>query len=93
MHLIFRILDLDVPRQKRAEINLQGLVRTHGLDADIYLVHDFLELGRLGVADKLPALELNGIIISSRRELTEDLLEDICCQLGSQMKDSKQGST
>ena len=64
MHLIFRILDLDVPRQKKAEINLQGLARVHGINADIYLVHDFLELGRLGVVDKLPALELNGVNVS-----------------------------
>ncbi len=93
MHLIFRILDLDVPRQKKAEIILQGFARLYELNPDIYLVHDFLELGRLGVADKLPALELNGVIISSKRELTENLLEDICRQLSSLSKIPKQGST
>jgi hypothetical protein len=80
MHLIFRILDLDVPRQKKTELNLQGLVRAHEIDADIYLVHDFLEFGRLGVANKLPALEMNGVIVSTGRILTEAMLENICRQ-------------
>jgi hypothetical protein len=81
MHLIFRILDLDVPRQKKTELNLQRLVKAHGLDAVIYLVHDFLELGRIGVADKLPALEINGVIVSADRTLTVSMLENICRRL------------
>ena len=93
MHLIFRILDLDVPRQKKTELNLQGLVRAHGIDADIYLVHDFLELGRLGVADKLPALEMNGVIVSTERTLTEAMLENICRQWISLSKIPKQDFT
>jgi len=83
MHLIFRILDLDVPRQKKAELNLQGLVRSYGINANIYLVHDFLEFGRLGVADKLPALELNGVIMSTGRTLTKAMFENICRRLAS----------
>ena len=81
MHLIFRILDLDVPRQKKTELNWQRLVKAHGLDAVIYLVHDFLELGRIGVADKLPALEINGVIVSADRTLTVSMLENICRRL------------
>jgi hypothetical protein len=83
MHLIFRILDLDVPRPKKAELNLQRLVKAHGIDADIYLVHDFLEFGRLGVADKMPTLEVNGVIVSVGRNLTEAMLENICRRLAS----------
>ena len=81
MDLIIRILDLDVQEQKKSERILLKLVKAYGLDATIYLVHDFLEFGRLGVADKLPALELNGAIISTGRNLNEPFLEEICRRL------------
>ena len=83
MHLSFRVLDLDVLRLKAAELTLRRYVRAHGINADICLVHDFLELGRLGVADKLPALELNGVIVSAGRTLTEAMFECICRSLAS----------
>lgn len=75
MPLSFRILDLDVPRQKAAEATLRRFIRTHGIIADICLVHDLLELGRLGVADRLPALEVNGVIMSVGNHLTADLIK------------------
>ena len=86
MDLLFRILDLDVERQKRSERILRKLVKAYGLEATVYLVHDFLEFGRLGVADKLPALELNGSIISTGRNLSEPFLEEICRRLISSGK-------
>jgi hypothetical protein len=83
MELLFRILDLNVQRQKRSERILLKLVKAYGLEATIYLVHDFLEFGRLGVADKLPGLELNGTIISTGRNLSKPFLEEICRRLSS----------
>ena len=81
MRLIFRILDLDVSRLKESERLLRRLVRARGMSVDIYLINDFLELGRVGVADRLPALEVNGVIMNAGRDLTETMLDQLLSRL------------
>ena len=75
MRFTFRILDSDIPRLQTADHVLNRLVRNYGLDARVIQVHEFLEFGRLGVEDRLPALEVNGIIICTRSVLTEAFLD------------------
>ncbi len=74
MRLIFRILDSDIHRLKTTEATLLKLIRRYGFDADVYQVTEMLEHGRLGVADALPALEINDIIVSKGTPFTTDNL-------------------
>mgnify|MGYP003967001985 FL=1 len=74
MQLIFRILDSDINRLKSTEATLLKLIRKYGFDADVYQVTEMLEHGRLGVADALPALEINDIVVSKGTPFTADTL-------------------
>lgn len=74
LRLIFRIMDSDINRIKSTEAELLKLIRTYGFDADVYQVTEMLEHGRLRVADALPALEINDIIVSKGTPLTSEHL-------------------
>ena len=74
MRLIFRIMDSDIERLKDTEKEVLGLVRKHGFNADVYQVTEMLEHGRQGVADALPALEINNIIVSKGKPLKAEKL-------------------
>ena len=77
MRLKFRILDSDINRLKSTEAILFRLIRRYGFDGDVYQVTEMLEHGRLGVADVLPALEINDIIVSKGTPLTKDTLSSL----------------
>ena len=77
MRLIFRILDSDINRIKSTETALLKLIRRYGFDAEVYQVTEMLEHGRLGVADALPALEINNIVVSKGKAFTEESLRSI----------------
>jgi hypothetical protein len=77
MHLVFRILDSDVHRLKEAESSTLHLIREYGLDGEVFQVAEMLEHGRLSVAEALPALEINGVIVSRKVVLTEGVLREI----------------
>ena len=81
MHLIFRILGLDMPELSRAEEAVRRLARHYGFDAEVSKVNEVLELGRMGVLDALPALEINGIIVSKGAPLTEEMVSSILKRL------------
>ena len=75
--MVFRILDYDIHNLKKSDQILNRLVRNYNLNAKVIQVSEVLEFGRLGIADKLPALELNGVIMCTKCDLTEKFLEDI----------------
>jgi len=75
--LKFRILDSDIKRLKSTEAVLLKLIRRYDFDGDVCQVAEMLEHGRLGVADALPALEINNIVASKGKALTEESLRSI----------------
>jgi hypothetical protein len=77
MRLIFRIMDSDINRAKLTTLEVLRLIRRYRFDAEAYQVTEMLEHGRQGVADALPALEINNIIVSKGAPLTPDKLEPI----------------
>lgn len=77
MRLTFRILDSDINRLKSTEAILLKLIRKYGFDADVYQVTEMLEHGRKGVADALPALEINDIVVSKGTPFTVDKLDSL----------------
>lgn len=77
MQLTFRILDTDIVRMKTIEKELIKLISRYGFDAKVCQVTEMLEHGRIGVADALPALEINDIIVSKGRDLTPDQLDSL----------------
>lgn len=74
MKFVFRILDVDTNRLKDAEATIRRMVRKYGFSADIFQVQEVLEHGRLGIAGELPALEINGVIVSKNNLLNEEIL-------------------
>ena len=77
MELVFRILDRDHLRAARAETDLLGAMKAHGLEGRVYSVYETLEFSRLGVTE-LPALELGGVVLIQGRELEPDRLDNLC---------------
>ncbi len=81
MRLVFRVFDSDVNRLKTTEIEILGLIRKYKFDATVFQVTEMLEHGRRGVADALPALEINDIIVSKGTLLTPEKLKSIFLRL------------
>ena len=77
MRLVFRIFDSDISRLKTTEIKILSLIRKYKFDATVFQVTEMLEHGRYGVADALPALEINNIIVSKGTPLTPRKLDSI----------------
>ncbi|MBI4763653.1 MAG: hypothetical protein HY787_03495 [Deltaproteobacteria bacterium] len=80
MKIVFRIMDTDASRAQRAETLLYATMRTNGIEGRVGQVFEHLEFSRMGLKD-LPALELNGFVLSQGRPLSEELLADICWRL------------
>lgn len=81
MRFKFRLHGLDMPVLNRAETILRRLSREFGFEAEIWKVNEILEHGRLGIQSTLPALEVNGIIVTRKTPLDEDNLRPICERL------------
>ena len=80
MRLRFRVLDANQTRAQKIQAGLCSSLRAHGIEADVCQVFEHLELSRAGLV-KTPALEMNGVVIEQGRDLTPDLLDDICRRL------------
>lgn len=81
MRHVFRIHGLDMDALSRAETVLRRLVRGYALEAEISIVNEYLEHGRLGISHILPALEINGILVSTGKAITENALREMCMEL------------
>lgn len=74
--LHIRVLDTDMARLIGAQKIVQAAARQIGLKAMIYPVADPLEICRFGLVNTMPALEINGRIMSRGRPVTmENTLE------------------
>ena len=74
--LHIRVLDTNMARLIGAQKIVQGAARQVGLKATIYPVADPLEICRFGLVNTMPALEINGRIMSRGRPVTmENTLE------------------
>jgi hypothetical protein len=81
MRFKFRLHDRDMPALTQAETILRRLSREFGFDVEIWKVNEGLEHGRMGVSGMLPALEINGIIVTRKTPLDEENLRQICKKL------------
>ena len=60
-----------------AEMVLRRLAKEFGLNIDVSRVNEVLEHGRMGIADVLPVLEINGIVVQKKASLTENTLRPV----------------
>ena len=60
-----------------AEMVLRRLSKEFGLKIDVSRVNEVLEHGRMGIADVLPVLEINGIVVQKKASLTENTLRPV----------------
>ena len=98
MRFKFRLHGRDMPALTRAETILRRLSREFGFDVEIWKVNEGLEHGRMGVTGMLPALEVNGIIVTKKTPLDEESLRPICEKLyslysGEKLPPKKEDST
>lgn len=61
-------------------MHLLSSIRVHGINARVYQVLDHLEVGRTGIK-RMPALELNDVILFQGIPLSKTLLDDVCKSL------------
>ena len=74
--LNIRILDTNMARLIGAQKIVQAAARKIGIKATIYPVADPLEICRFGLVNTMPALDINGRIMSRGRPVTmEETLE------------------
>lgn len=86
--IIFQILDTEARRAQRVEMQLLSSMKTHGIAGRVHLVFEQLEFSRRSLKN-LPALALNGVTLFQGRQLTEDLLNDVCLRLAKAQKKNK----
>ena len=73
----FRLHGLDMAELNHAEMVLRRLSKEFGLKIDVSRVNEVLEHGRMGIADVLPVLEINGIVVQKKASLTENTLRPV----------------
>lgn len=61
----------------RAEVILRRLAREFSLEIEVSKVNEILEHGRMGIADVLPVLEINGIVVRKNASLEEQSMRPI----------------
>ena len=60
-----------------AEVLLRRLAREYGLEIEVSKINEILEHGRMGIADVLPVLEINGIVVQKNASLEEKTLRPV----------------
>ncbi len=85
MKIVFRIFDNDASRAQRTELMLYENMKANQIDGNVSQVACIQEFGRQGIV-YLPALELNGIMLSQGELLTGSMLADICARLAYAIK-------
>ena len=72
--LRIRILDIDVNRLMQAERIARSAVKQAGIQASVMPVGDRLEISRNGIMGALPAVEMNGRVVSTCQPITGELI-------------------
>jgi hypothetical protein len=85
MQIVFRIFDRDESRAQQIESMLYAGMKASQIEGKVCQVCCLQEFGRQGVK-QLPALELNDIILSQGKPLTEAMLSDTCARLAYAIK-------
>ncbi len=81
-NILVRIFDTDTIRLEEAETALQKNFKDYGVQRfEIQPVSCFLEIQRQNKIDFVPVLEVNGLVISVRKDLTMTMLEDCAARL------------
>jgi glutamate formiminotransferase len=70
----FRLHGLDMAELNQAEVILRRLAREYAMEVEVSKVNEILEHGRMGIADVLPVLEINGIVVQENSSLNENTL-------------------
>ena len=73
----FRLHGLDMVELQHAEVILRRLAREYDLEIEVSKVNEILEHGRMGIADVLPVLEINGIVVQKNALLDEKTLRPV----------------
>jgi len=73
----FRLHGLDMVELQHAEVILRRLAREYGLEIEVSKVNEILEIGRMGIEDVLPVLEINGIVVQKNASLDEKTLRPV----------------
>jgi glutamate formiminotransferase len=73
----FRLHGLDMAELNQAEIILRRLAREYAMEVEVSKVNEILEHGRMGIADVLPVLEINGIVVQENSSLNENTLRPV----------------
>ena len=84
--VIFRILETDAGKAQQAEAWLYESMKANEIEGRVYLVFELLEFSRMGLTC-LPALELNGVVLSQGSPLNQETLEHICRRLAFAQKE------
>ena len=90
MQIVFRIFDKDENRAQLTESILYESMKANKIEGKVSQVCCLQEFGRQGVK-QLPALELNGMILSQGKHLTKAILTDTCDRLAYALQ--KMGKT
>lgn len=83
--IVFRILDRDTERSQHAEQCLLAAMKSHGINGKVYQVFEILEFSRMNIT-RLPALELNGVLLHQGIEINEEAADDVCSRLAGAIK-------
>ena len=86
-----RLHGLDMVELHHAEGILRRLAREYGLEIEVSKVNEILEHGRMGIADVLPVLEINGIVVQKDAFLTEHSLRPVFEGLSAIIKREMKG--
>ncbi len=77
MKLRIRVLDMDTRRLLDAEKTVRAAARKAGVQVDVLLVGDHLEISRFGLLGALPAVEINGRIVNTGKPVEMKEIETI----------------
>jgi hypothetical protein len=77
MTMVFRIMDNDPERGRKAERDLRAAMKTYGVEGQVCHVLETLEFARIGLRN-LPALEVGGKLFFQGQALSPPLLDGFC---------------
>ncbi len=80
VQIVFRIFDKDTNRAQWTESILYESMKANKIEGKVSQVCCLQEFGRQGVK-QLPALELNGMMLSQGKPLTEATMAETCTRL------------
>ncbi|MFV0436775.1 MAG: hypothetical protein ACK5PS_05215 [Desulfopila sp.] len=75
--LRIRVFDADMVRLRKACININSVMRSYDIDAQVIPIDEHLEIYRMGLAEQMPAMEVNGHILTVCLTLEKNILLQI----------------